>query len=82
MDGLISQLMCVNISASLTPEQFEEHCKERKPGCIFVMRKTVREVKTFLEIATVALCELHRTILIFLAHIYLPAPQRGYDLLW
>lgn len=48
---LIGQLMCVNISASTTPAQFEEYCKSRMPGSIFVMRRTGREVKTFLEIA-------------------------------
>lgn len=51
VDELIGQLMCVNISASLTPEKFEEYCKRRKPGGIFVMRRTGEEVKTFLEIA-------------------------------
>ena len=50
-DELIGQLMCVNISASLTPEKFEEYCKRRKPGGIFLMRRTGDEVKTFLEIA-------------------------------
>lgn len=51
VDELIGQLMCVSISAKLTPEQFEEYCKERKPGGIFVMRRTGDEIKTFLEIA-------------------------------
>ena len=51
LDELIGQLMCVNISASLTPEKFEEYCKERKPGGIFVMRRPGDEVKQFLEIA-------------------------------
>ena len=32
LDELIGQLMCVNISHSITAEQFEEYCKERKPG--------------------------------------------------
>ena len=50
-DELIGQLMCVNISASTTPEFFEEYCQRRKPGSIFVMRRTGEEVKTFLEIA-------------------------------
>ena len=51
LDELIGQLMCVNISASTTPEQFEEYCKVRKPGGIFALRRTGKEMKTFLEIA-------------------------------
>ena len=51
LDELIGQLMCVNISASMTPPQFEEYCKERKPGGIFAMRRTGEEMKIFLEIA-------------------------------
>ena len=51
LDELIGQLMCVNISASTTPEQFEEYCKSRKPGGIFALRRTGEEMKTFLEIA-------------------------------
>ena len=51
LDELIGQLMCVNISASTTPEKFEEYCQRRKPGGIFVMRRSGEDVKTFLEIA-------------------------------
>ncbi len=51
LDELIGQLMCVNISANTTPEQFEEYCKIRKPGGIFALRRTGDEMKTFLEIA-------------------------------
>ena len=51
LDELIGQLMCVNISASTTPESFEEYCKRRKPGGIFALRRTGEEMKTFLEIA-------------------------------
>lgn len=51
LDELIGQLMCVSISASTTPESFEEYCKERKPGAIFALRRTGEEMKTFLEIA-------------------------------
>ena len=50
-DELIGQLMCVNISASTTPESFEAYCQRRKPGSIFIMRRTGEDVKTFLEIA-------------------------------
>ena len=50
-DELIGQLMCVSVSASFTPEKFEEYCKARKPGGIFVLRRTGEEVKTYLEIA-------------------------------
>ena len=48
LDELIGQLMCVSVSAKMTPQQFEEYCKERKPGGIFVMRRTGEEVKAFL----------------------------------
>jgi len=51
LEELIGQVMCVNISASTTPESFEEYCKRRKPGSIFVMRRTGEEVKNFLRIA-------------------------------
>ena len=51
LDELIGQLMCVNISHSITAEQFEEYCKERKPGSIFLNGHTGESIKKFLAIA-------------------------------
>lgn len=51
LDELIGQLMCVNISLKEDPQLFEEYCKVRKPGSIFLNGHTGSSIKTFTEIA-------------------------------
>lgn len=51
LDELIGQVMCVSVSANATPESFEKYCQRRKPGALFVMRRTGEDVKRYLKIA-------------------------------
>ena len=51
LDELIGQLMCVNVSASMTPERFEDYCQRRKPGALFIAHIPGEKVKSVLKIA-------------------------------